>query len=510
MSDFQKAMIETRNIEKVARFGLLKLVQEMITVHGIHPTFDALSAAVEEGHTELVEYFLSECKMDPSSDNQSLVIMASEKKHTGILHLFLNDKRVDTVILFFRSVEKGNTEIIKFLLSNRIITDPSQKAKEFFGHYGKYGRGIDNDALLIAAENGYKDIVEILLKSEFLRREGFLYIWNESYQHEPIARILYPYVQDEITDERLHYNISGLIRRVTASQSCVDFLLEKLSVPIDIDSAEFIISNGCYNLFDYDTWTGRDKRFTWRHFKYFLRRIPGLLGEIFDRYMDKLKEGFEECAIEELIDNGLLLTTNRLNACIKNLRLFRSGWREINDGHCRVLIKFVKDLNVDPTYDNHFLFFKAVYNIEDKDQILNLLTCLLKRRPYSEMASEFRARIDLHKVQPRSILALARAKCFPLEMLMKYSDKTTLKSLLKFPALYRWREKHPDIWGEIILEEQETLETLQHLKERMTQKKYPDFMFRQVIELLPEIYENTSIEGTRDEVLNRWMKLISI
>ena len=463
---------------------------------------------MSEGHTKLVDYFLNECLLDPSLHGQKIVYDATRKKYNGILYQLLTDKRVNVEIIFYVSINTGNVEMINYILQNNFIKDLVKYPVNVKWDNMSYG---ENSALKTAAYYGYARIVQVLLKNDQIRSNLHLHDFTGfGYKHESVARVLGPYLKDQITDIVIHNCISSAIRNGT-DQTSVDYLIDILHVPLNVDSAErilYCLRLDNMNFFENDMWVNPWKMHNSDSLKYLLKRITQLLGHIYDRYMTKTNldnKRFQTCMIESLVVNGLELTTDRFIALIENLkqqpRRYKDDWEKY------VFTTFINNKSVDPTYDDHYLFWASIYDGEYE----GIFESLIKRSPYSNMTESFRNRINLVDVPYSNLLNLARTRCYPIRIIFEQKERMRganleefITVILKFPELQEERKNYPNIWNKIILDEQNTLQRIKPVYKHFAGS--PE-LFHKILECLPEIFEKTSIEGTKTKVIERWVNL---
>jgi hypothetical protein len=136
--------------------GRLADVQEMLEsgklpVNG--NANDALLSAVENGHVDVVDYFLRHAMFDPSADDNYAIGLAAENGHLAVVDR-LQDKRVDPSAddnwaVRFAAVY-GHLAVVERLLQDKRV-DPSAG---------------DNHAVRLAAQCGHFAVVDRLLEDD--------------------------------------------------------------------------------------------------------------------------------------------------------------------------------------------------------------------------------------------------------------------------------------------------------------------------------------------------------
>ena len=136
------------------RKGNAEQVREFLYNHNVDPSSDnqdALQLASVLGQTEIVRILLEDPRVDPSVDHQWAVINAVRKGNVDIVRLFLADPRVDPSVddsvMLYNAVHSNNIEIVKILLADPRV-DPSLHGQE---------------ALTVACYQYYTPIVRLLL-----------------------------------------------------------------------------------------------------------------------------------------------------------------------------------------------------------------------------------------------------------------------------------------------------------------------------------------------------------
>jgi hypothetical protein len=106
--------------------------------------FIALVSAVENGHVDVVDYFLQHAMFDPSAGDNIAVRMAARNGHLAVVERLLQDKRVDpsadeNYAVRFASLE-GHLAVVERLLQDPRV-DPSADdnyAVRWAAHYGRF------------------------------------------------------------------------------------------------------------------------------------------------------------------------------------------------------------------------------------------------------------------------------------------------------------------------------------------------------------------------------------
>jgi len=110
--------------------------------------FIALVSAVENGHVDVVDYFLQHAMFDPSAGDNIAVRMAAYCGHLAVVERLLQDKRVDPSArdnyAVGRAAENGHLAVVERMLQDKRV-DPSAD---------------DNYAVQLAAANGHLAVVE--------------------------------------------------------------------------------------------------------------------------------------------------------------------------------------------------------------------------------------------------------------------------------------------------------------------------------------------------------------
>ena len=114
----------------------------------------AIVRASEYGYKEVVELLLSDDRVDPSDRRNEAIILASLNGHIEVVELLLSDGRVDPSDLHNYAIRwasrNGQHEVVELLLSDDRV-DPSDK---------------HNEAIRWASQYGHKEVVEFLLFDE--------------------------------------------------------------------------------------------------------------------------------------------------------------------------------------------------------------------------------------------------------------------------------------------------------------------------------------------------------
>ncbi|MCH9717720.1 MAG: ankyrin repeat domain-containing protein [Gammaproteobacteria bacterium] len=113
---------------------------------------NAIVAASENGHADVLNVLLKDPRVDPSDPYAMAVCLASEHGHTNVLKVLLNDPRFDPGLMnnraIIRASENGHLQVVRLLLSD-LRVNPAD---------------IDNLAINVAAENGHAEVVSVLLE----------------------------------------------------------------------------------------------------------------------------------------------------------------------------------------------------------------------------------------------------------------------------------------------------------------------------------------------------------
>jgi len=111
-----------------------------------------LKIVAEYDNLDMVKYLIEVKKVDPSSDNNRLIIALSWKGQLNIINYLLKDKRVDPSDqnneAIIEAAREGHLDVVERLLEDDRV-DPSDQ---------------NNRAIGYASKNGYLDIVKLLLK----------------------------------------------------------------------------------------------------------------------------------------------------------------------------------------------------------------------------------------------------------------------------------------------------------------------------------------------------------
>lgn len=142
---------------------------------------DYLLTACNRGHLDTMELILSTWNLDPSDNNNELIVDASARGHAHIVELLLQDERVDPSARGNKAIRKaceyGLTDTVKLLLAHPKV-DPSE--------YNQH-------ALTMACLHGHAGVVEALLAhpavDPCIDRQKCLY-YACMYGYKRIAKLL--------------------------------------------------------------------------------------------------------------------------------------------------------------------------------------------------------------------------------------------------------------------------------------------------------------------------------
>ncbi|KAJ3317138.1 hypothetical protein HDU76_001327 [Blyttiomyces sp. JEL0837] len=168
------------------RQGCLHVAQFLLGIDGVDPTdceSNALRAASECGHKEIVELLLAVPGIDPSAADNGAIRSAAFNGHVDIVKLLLNDQRVDATACnneAIRSASRhGHTEIVEQLLKVPGVDATAYNYQAIFealtngrrmvvmallGTDTVYPAKVGVRLLERAASKGYLDVVKILVE----------------------------------------------------------------------------------------------------------------------------------------------------------------------------------------------------------------------------------------------------------------------------------------------------------------------------------------------------------
>eukprot|EP01117_Protostelium_nocturnum_P013684 TRINITY_DN5129_c0_g1_i1.p1 TRINITY_DN5129_c0_g1~~TRINITY_DN5129_c0_g1_i1.p1 ORF type:complete len:367 (+),score=80.15 TRINITY_DN5129_c0_g1_i1:103-1101(+) len=164
----------------------LVMLLKMPEINPSKPHFIRISAAL--GYEELVRVLMSDPRVDPSSENNSVIQSASWYGHYGAVKALLQDPRVDpTRYSLHFACKVGNLELVKLLLEDPRSL-PSSNQNQAFRNACKFGHALvveellkderidpsakNNISIQDAAQNGFFEVVDLLLKDKRVSPEA--------------------------------------------------------------------------------------------------------------------------------------------------------------------------------------------------------------------------------------------------------------------------------------------------------------------------------------------------
>ncbi len=146
---------DNKAIRIASQNGHLGVVKELLKDSRVDPSAEdnkAIQMASENGHLKVVKELLKDSRVDPGGDNNWAIHFASENGHLGVVKELLKDPRVDPrdADAIVWASNNGHTLVVRELLKDSRV-DPS---------------GGSNYVIRIASQNGHLSLVKELLKDE--------------------------------------------------------------------------------------------------------------------------------------------------------------------------------------------------------------------------------------------------------------------------------------------------------------------------------------------------------
>ena len=120
---------DSQKILKASEYGILWIVKKLSDKAG--NLYFSFIKACENGHSDIVEYFLNDGRINPSYRNSIAITYASKYGHHEVVKLLLNDKRVDPSVENNEPIKLaskyGHPEVVKLLLNDKRVRNSLRK-----------------------------------------------------------------------------------------------------------------------------------------------------------------------------------------------------------------------------------------------------------------------------------------------------------------------------------------------------------------------------------------------
>jgi Ankyrin repeats (3 copies) len=143
----------------------------------------AICEAAGRGDVEMVKYLLKDNRVDPGAQEDTPITHAAYRGYVEVVRLLLNDDRVDPKGTIYCAASSGQASVVELMLQ-----DPREKPDDILFHFAaargrlnvievllQDGRpdpsSFNNSALKIAQNNGYTEMIELLMNDPRVRAE---------------------------------------------------------------------------------------------------------------------------------------------------------------------------------------------------------------------------------------------------------------------------------------------------------------------------------------------------
>lgn len=240
-----------------------------------NPTIEDLIHVVIKGNEEAIKYLIDEKKilekLDPSINDNELIIESAKHGNEKMTKLLLQDSRVDPSaqdnIAIIKAVQNGHVNIVELFLKDSRV-DPTVQTNEIYqnslstiaamnGHINMVELLLkdsrvdpsvnDNDAIVEAARFGYEEILELLLKDSRVdpsAQNNYAIRFAVKNEHEKMVKLL---LKDPRVDPSARYNEAIVTVAKNGNEKIVELLLKDLRVDPSAHDNEAIFYSILYN-----------------------------------------------------------------------------------------------------------------------------------------------------------------------------------------------------------------------------------------------------------------------
>jgi ankyrin repeat protein len=219
MSDKRVNLFNTDNLIKAYDKGMYKIVMLLLDNDQVDPSYDnnfMILNACKCGQYDIVKKILLDSRVDSSVNNNFAIVKASLYGYYKIVKLLLADNRVDPSArnngAIQRAASSGHINIVKLLLADHRV-DPSAN---------------NNYPLRMASQIGEIEIVKLLLSDERVHQMKYLGIQSAyDNDHMDIVRLLWGHdycCPREILLDALYYNEPEMIELLLDNKYLVNDL----------------------------------------------------------------------------------------------------------------------------------------------------------------------------------------------------------------------------------------------------------------------------------------------
>ena len=309
-----------------------------------NPTIEDLIHVVIKGNEEAIKYLIDEKKilekLDPSINDNELIIESAKHGNEKMTKLLLQDSRVDPSaqdnIAIIKAVQNGHVNIVELFLKDSRV-DPTVQTNEIY----------QNSLSTIAAMNGHINMVELLLKDSRVDpsvHESDAIMIAVRHKHFKVAEIL---LQDPRVDPSRQKIVIVMAVR-NGRINMVELLLKDSRVDPSVNDNDAIVEAARFGYEEILELLLKDSRVD-----------PSAQNNYAIRFAVKNEH---EKMVKLLLKDPRVDPSARYNEAIVTVA---------KNGNEKIVELLLKDLRVDPSaHDNEAIFYSILYNHEKVAELL--------------------------------------------------------------------------------------------------------------------------------------------